>query len=81
MIERQVLFGDTPQDVASSLGAPSKVFFKAEDKVCCQYVGSYQCHLLLHVASRWDNHHAVHSCTVKHACVYNLKPFPLTSYM
>ena len=40
---RQVLFGDTPQDVASSLGAPSKVFFKAEDKVCtggCTVFGS-----------------------------------------
>ena len=29
------MFGDTPQDVCSSLGAPSKVFFKAEDKVRC----------------------------------------------
>ena len=26
------MFGDTPQDVARDLGAPSKVFFKAEDK-------------------------------------------------
>lgn len=30
---RDVLFGDTCQDVASSLGAPSRVFFKSEDKM------------------------------------------------
>ena len=37
-LERRVLFGDTPQGVAGSLGAPSKVFFKAEDKVLqCYY--------------------------------------------
>ena len=34
MIERQIMFGDSAQDVAGCLGAPSKVFFKAEDKVC-----------------------------------------------
>ena len=28
-----VCFGDTIQDILSSLGAPSKVFYKAEDKV------------------------------------------------
>ena len=39
-LERRVMFGDTPQDVSSCLGAPSKVFFKAEDKVCvCSYHG------------------------------------------
>lgn len=30
---RDVLFGDTCQDVSSSLGAPSRVFFKSEDKM------------------------------------------------
>lgn len=30
---REVLFGDTCQDVASSLGCPSRVFFKSEDKM------------------------------------------------
>ena len=33
VLEKRVMFGDTPQDVSSNLGAPSKVFFKAEDKV------------------------------------------------
>ena len=37
VVERRVMFGDTPQDVCSSLGAPSKVFFKAEDKVWLSY--------------------------------------------
>ncbi|PNF19278.1 UPF0183 protein CG7083 [Cryptotermes secundus] len=30
---REVLFGDTCQDVATALGAPSRVFYKAEDKM------------------------------------------------
>jgi hypothetical protein len=29
----QVWFGDTCEDVLSALGAPSRVFFKAEDKM------------------------------------------------
>lgn len=29
----QVLFGDTCEDVLSALGAPSRVFYKAEDKM------------------------------------------------
>lgn len=30
---REILFGDSCQDIASNLGAPSKVFFKSEDKM------------------------------------------------
>ncbi|KAG5682430.1 hypothetical protein PVAND_011783 [Polypedilum vanderplanki] len=30
---RDILFGDNVQDIASSLGAPSRVFFKSEDKM------------------------------------------------
>ena len=30
---RDVMFGDTPQEVVSALGAPARVFFKAEDKM------------------------------------------------
>ncbi|XP_065092614.1 PHAF1 protein CG7083 [Ochlerotatus camptorhynchus] len=30
---REVMFGDSCQDVASNLGAPSRVFFKSEDKM------------------------------------------------
>ncbi|XP_063218330.1 PHAF1 protein CG7083 isoform X2 [Bacillus rossius redtenbacheri] len=30
---REVMFGDTCQDVATALGAPSRVFYKAEDKM------------------------------------------------
>ena len=51
VLERRVLFGDTPQDVSSTLGAPSKVFFKAEDKV---RVGC------LHLAVPYTRH----TCTV-----------------
>lgn len=32
-LTREVLFGDTCQDVAAALGAPSRVFYKAEDKM------------------------------------------------
>ncbi|XP_026466305.1 UPF0183 protein CG7083-like isoform X2 [Ctenocephalides felis] len=32
-ITRELLFGDSCQDVASSLGAPSRVFYKSEDKM------------------------------------------------
>lgn len=32
-LTRDVLFGDTCQDVAAALGAPSRVFYKAEDKM------------------------------------------------
>ncbi|CAI8043991.1 UPF0183 protein C16orf70 homolog [Geodia barretti] len=41
-LERRVMFGDTPQDVCSSLGAPSKVFFKAEDKMRIHSSGSHK---------------------------------------
>lgn len=30
---REILFGDSCQDIASNLGAPSRVFFKSEDKM------------------------------------------------
>lgn len=30
---REVLFGDSVQDVVSNLGAPNRVFFKSEDKM------------------------------------------------
>nr|CAD7588919.1 unnamed protein product [Timema genevievae] len=30
---REIMFGDTCQDVVTSLGAPSRVFYKAEDKM------------------------------------------------
>lgn len=30
---RDILFGDSPQDVCTSLGAPSRVFYKSEDKM------------------------------------------------
>ncbi|XP_064391487.1 phagosome assembly factor 1-like [Halichondria panicea] len=33
VLERTVQFGDTPQDIASALGAPSQHFYKAEDKM------------------------------------------------
>uniref|UniRef100_A0A2M4AD94 Uncharacterized protein n=1 Tax=Anopheles triannulatus TaxID=58253 RepID=A0A2M4AD94_9DIPT len=32
-LTREIMFGDSCQDVASSLGAPSRVFFKSEDKM------------------------------------------------
>ncbi|KAK3923140.1 UPF0183 protein [Frankliniella fusca] len=32
-LTREILFGDTCQDVAAALGAPSRVFYKAEDKM------------------------------------------------
>lgn len=32
-LTREVMFGDSCQDVASNLGAPSRVFFKSEDKM------------------------------------------------
>uniref|UniRef100_A0A182MPS9 Uncharacterized protein n=1 Tax=Anopheles culicifacies TaxID=139723 RepID=A0A182MPS9_9DIPT len=32
-LTREILFGDSCQDVASNLGAPSRVFFKSEDKM------------------------------------------------
>lgn len=32
-LTREVIFGDSCQDVASNLGAPSRVFFKSEDKM------------------------------------------------
>ena len=32
-LSREVLFGDTCQDVATALGAPSRVFYKSEDKM------------------------------------------------
>lgn len=32
-LTKEVLFGDTCQDVLSALGAPARVFFKAEDKM------------------------------------------------
>lgn len=32
-LSSQVLFGDTCEDVLSALGAPSRVFYKAEDKM------------------------------------------------
>ncbi|XP_076673685.1 PHAF1 protein CG7083 isoform X4 [Andrena cerasifolii] len=32
-LTKEVLFGDTCEDVLSALGAPSRVFFKAEDKM------------------------------------------------
>ncbi|GLH11145.1 hypothetical protein R5R35_007163 [Gryllus longicercus] len=32
-LSREVLFGDTCQDVATAIGAPSRVFYKAEDKM------------------------------------------------
>uniref|UniRef100_A0A6B2EJM2 Uncharacterized protein n=1 Tax=Phlebotomus kandelakii TaxID=1109342 RepID=A0A6B2EJM2_9DIPT len=32
-ITREILFGDSCQDVASNLGAPNRVFFKSEDKM------------------------------------------------
>ncbi len=27
------MFGDSPQDVASAIGAPARIFFKSEDKM------------------------------------------------
>ncbi|XP_055547069.1 PHAF1 protein CG7083 [Wyeomyia smithii] len=32
-LTREIIFGDSCQDVASNLGAPSRVFFKSEDKM------------------------------------------------
>jgi hypothetical protein len=32
-LTREVLFGDSCEDVASAIGAPSRVFFKSEDKM------------------------------------------------
>lgn len=32
-LEREILLGNSAQDVASALGAPSKVFYKSEDKM------------------------------------------------
>lgn len=32
-LEREILLGQTAQDVATVLGAPSKVFYKSEDKM------------------------------------------------
>lgn len=32
-LAREILFGDTCQDVVSNLGAPNRVFFKSEDKM------------------------------------------------
>ncbi|XP_047001854.1 PHAF1 protein CG7083 [Schistocerca americana] len=32
-LSREVMFGDTCQDVASAIGAPSRVFYKSEDKM------------------------------------------------
>uniref|UniRef100_A0A182JNQ4 Uncharacterized protein n=1 Tax=Anopheles christyi TaxID=43041 RepID=A0A182JNQ4_9DIPT len=32
-LTREIMFGDTCQDVATNLGAPSSVFFKSEDKM------------------------------------------------
>lgn len=32
-LTREIMFGDSCQDVASNLGAPSRVFFKSEDKM------------------------------------------------
>ena len=33
IVQPQVLFGDSCQDVMSSLGAPCKVYYKDEDKM------------------------------------------------
>lgn len=32
-LEREILLGQSAQDVATALGAPSKVFYKSEDKM------------------------------------------------
>ncbi len=32
-VTRDVLFGDSPEDVVSAIGAPARIFFKAEDKM------------------------------------------------
>jgi len=31
--ERDLLFGDSAQDIVSSVGAPARIFFKSEDKM------------------------------------------------
>ena len=33
VVSRDVMFGDTPQDVTSAIGAPGRIFFKSEDKM------------------------------------------------
>ncbi|KAK9890962.1 hypothetical protein WA026_013300 [Henosepilachna vigintioctopunctata] len=33
MFEKQILLGDSTQDIASALGCPSKVFYKSDDKM------------------------------------------------
>uniref|UniRef100_A0A0K8TM62 Uncharacterized protein n=1 Tax=Tabanus bromius TaxID=304241 RepID=A0A0K8TM62_TABBR len=41
-LSREILFGDSCQDVANNLGAPNRVFFKSEDKMKIHSPGAHR---------------------------------------